>query len=91
MSKPWKLVIGRQPQKALRRLPRQVRQRIDEAILGLADDPHPDGCRPVKTAARGAYRVRVGDYRVIYIVLDDEQMVIVARIARRGERTYKGL
>jgi len=91
MSKRWKLVIDRQPQKAMRRLPRPARQRIDEAILNLADDPRPPGCRPVKAAAKGTYRVRVGDYRVIYIVLDDEQVIIVVRIARRGESTYKGL
>lgn len=33
----------------------------------------------------------VGDYRVVYVVLDEEQMVIVARIARRGKDTYRGL
>ena len=60
-------------------------------IDALADDPRPPGGEPVKAATRGTYRVRVGDYRVIYTVLDDEQVVVVARVARRGEHTYKGL
>jgi mRNA-degrading endonuclease RelE of RelBE toxin-antitoxin system len=39
----------------------------------------------------GMVRLRVGDYRVIYLVLDDERVVIVARVARRNEGTYRGL
>jgi mRNA-degrading endonuclease RelE of RelBE toxin-antitoxin system len=35
--------------------------------------------------------LRAGDYRVIYLVLDDEQVVVVARVARRNESTYRGL
>ncbi len=43
------------------------------------------------TQGNVSYTGRVGDYRVIYTVLDDEQVIVVVRIARRGERTYKGL
>ena len=39
----------------------------------------------------GMYRLRVGDYQVTYLVLDDEQVVIVARVARRNEGTYRRL
>ncbi len=42
-------------------------------------------------AGKGAYRVRVGDYRVIYAVLDDERVVIIAQVTRRSESTYQGL
>jgi mRNA interferase RelE/StbE len=73
------------------RLPRQDQARILAAIKALAGDPRPVGCSPVKTAERGTYRVRVGDYRVIYVVLDDEQVIVVARVARRSEGTYRGL
>ncbi len=93
MSEPqykWKVVLDRQPVKAMRRLPQVARQRIDEVLVGLGRDPRPVGCRPVRSV-ENTYRVRVGDYRVIYVVLDDEQVVIVVRVARRGEHTYKGL
>lgn len=94
MSEPcqqWRIVIDRQPKKEIRRFPRIARQRIDAAILALAKDPRPAGCKPVKEAEKGTYRVRVGDYRVIYVVLDDERVVIVVRVGRRSERTYKRL
>jgi mRNA interferase RelE/StbE len=87
----WRIVIDRQPQKEMRRLPSGLRQRIDRAILALSEDPRPAGCNPVKDAPRGTYRVRVGAYRVIYTVLDAEGVVIVARVRKRDESTYRGL
>jgi hypothetical protein len=46
----WTIVIDLQPQKEMRRLPSDLRQRIDKAILALAEDPKPAGCKPVKDA-----------------------------------------
>ncbi len=61
------------------------------AIKQLVNEPRPESCLPVKNAPPGTYRVRVGDYRVIYTVLDDEQVIVVARVARQGEGTYRRL
>jgi len=85
------IVIHREPQKVLRRLPGDSRQRVDRAILALAEDPRPAGCRPVKDAPRGTYRVRVGTYRVIYTVLDADRVIVVARVRKRDESIYRGL
>ena len=74
-----------------RRLPSGPRQRIDKAILALAEDPRPAGCKPMKDALRGTYRVRVGTYRMIHTVLDAEGVVVVARVRKRDESTYRGL
>ena len=49
----------------------------------LADEPRPAGI--VKLAGRDDYRIRVGDYRIVYAVDDAEHVVIVARIAQRRE------
>lgn len=87
----WTIVIDRQPQREMRRLPSDLRQRIDGAILALAEDPRPVDCKPVKDAPQGTYRVRVGAYRVIYTVLDSEQVIVVARVRKRDESTYRGL
>lgn len=65
-----------------RRLHGSLRERIRSAIDGVAMDPRPAGM--VKLAGRDDYRVRVGDYRVVYAV-DDELVVLVARIAHRRE------
>ena len=60
-----------------------LRDRIRSVIDGLAMDPRPTGV--VKLAGRDDYRIRVGDYRVVYAVDDDERMVLVARVAHRRE------
>ena len=87
----YHLEIERQPLKEIARLPWQDQERIEAAIDGLADDPRPKGCQPVKATDPGTYRLRVGDYRIIYLVRDADQVVIVARVARRREDTYRGL
>jgi mRNA interferase RelE/StbE len=60
-----------------------LRDRINGAIDGLADDPRPEGA--VKLAGRNDFRIRVGDYRIVYAIDDDERLVIIARIAHRRE------
>lgn len=73
------------------RLPRRDQARIIVVLKSLAEDPRRPGCRPVKDAPEGTCRVRVGSYRVIYTVVDADEVVIVARVAKRDETTYRGL
>ena len=61
--------------RALRKLDPQIRQRIQGAIALLAQDPRPPGARPLR--GREGLRVRVGDYRIIYTVVDDVLLVVV--------------
>jgi mRNA interferase RelE/StbE len=87
----YQIEISKRARKRLARLPRRDQARVLVAVKALAKNPRPTGCRPVKAAGKGAYRVRVGDYRIIYAVLDDERVVIIARVARRSESTYQDL
>ena len=87
----YRIKVGRRVQKTMARLPRKDQARIIVALKNLAQDPRPPGCRPVKAAPKGTYRVRVGSFRVIYTILDADQVVVVARVARRDESTYRGL
>jgi len=89
MRVTYDLLIKRRAQKEIARLPWQEQDRIEAAIDNLTDDPRPRGCQQVKEAEGGTYRLRVGDYRIIYLVIDDDQMIIVVRVARRREDTYK--
>ena len=87
----YQLEISQRVRKAMVRFPRQDQARILVALRQLAEDPRPAGCRLVRTAPKGTYRVRVGDYRLVYAVLDDGQVIVVARVVRRSESTYRDL
>ena len=68
----------------LRKLDRPVRARLVVAIEGLADDPRPAGATKL-VGEQTAWRIRVGDYRVIYDVLDEALVVTVVRAGHRRE------
>lgn len=67
----------------LEKLPAADRQRILEAILALGDDPYPAGS--TKLRGRDGRRIRVGDYRALYLVDEGQQEVTVLRVAHRRE------
>jgi mRNA interferase RelE/StbE len=75
--------MHREAAKAYRRLQKPVKDRVRAAIDALADDPRPPGA--VKLAGRDDYRVRVGDYRLVYAIDDSDRVVLVARIAHRRD------
>lgn len=70
----------------LKRFPQDLREALFERIAALADDPHPPGVEKV-AGVDHAYRIRVGDYRIAYLVLKGET-VLVAKIGHRSE-VYK--
>lgn len=80
----YKVDIARRAVKALARLPRRDQQRIRAAIDLLADEPRPPGCVALKGETR-AYRVRVGDYRIVYEVYDDRLVVLVISVGHRRD------
>lgn len=75
---------GRRVEREIERLPRP--DRVIAAIQSLAKTPRPYG---IKQLGPDVYRLRVGNYRVIYQVLDDECLVLIGRVCRRSERTYR--
>jgi len=87
----YRVEVSRRAQKAIAGPPRKDQARLLVVLKNLAEDPRPSGCRPIKDAPKGTYRVRVGSYRVIYTVVDADQVVVVARVAKRDESTYRGL
>lgn len=70
-------------QKQLSKLPNSVATRIEEKILELEQDPRPPGCK--KLRGRDAWRIRIGDYRVIYEINDGRLIVTVITIGHRRE------
>jgi mRNA interferase RelE/StbE len=70
------------------RLDRPVKVRIQKELDRLATDPLHGGTKPLKDF--DGRRARVGDYRIVYRVIDDEIVVLVLRIAHRRE-VYRSL
>lgn len=70
-------------ERELDRVPIAVARRIWQKLLSLEREPRPRGT--AKLEGVEGYRIRVGDYRITYLVDDDERVVDVARIAHRRE------
>ncbi len=76
--------------KDLAALPRDVLLRVDAALLGLAHGPRPRGVVKLKGAKGDRWRVRVGDYRILYAIDDRRRLVEIARVLHRRE-AYRSL
>ncbi len=85
----WRLELTTAAQRALDRLPPRARAKILFKLWELKKDPRPPGSQ--KLAGTSYRRVRQGDWRMIYQIDDAAGLVVVARVARRNERTYDGL
>ncbi len=79
----YELTIEKAAQRSLARVPQPYQDRMIEAIGGLADAPRPTGAK--KLAGRMAWRIRVGDYRVIYEVDDDSHKILVVSAGNRRD------
>jgi len=79
----YALTILKRAQKELASLPKEDYQRVRDAIIKLADTPRPDGT--LKMTGRPAWRIRVGDYRVIYEIDDDKAVISVIHIGHRSD------
>jgi mRNA interferase RelE/StbE len=79
----YRVRIEKQASKALEKIDGVTRKRIIEVIRSLADNPRPPGSKKMKN--RAGWRVRIGDYRVIYGVNDERSIVSVAKIGHRRE------
>jgi mRNA interferase RelE/StbE len=82
----YQLNIKRSFEKDLRRLPDHVVERVFKKLDGLVDDPYPAGVDKIEGSER-SYRVRIGDYRVVYAV-DDSTKIITLFYARHRKDVY---
>jgi mRNA interferase RelE/StbE len=80
----YEVVVPKSVTKQIRHLPVQVRGRVLEKVATLAAEPRPAACRKL-VAEDDLYRLRVGDYRIVYFVDDSSQRVVISRVAHRRE------
>lgn len=79
----YSIEISTSAAKTLAKLEKAHRLRIAGAIELLSVDPRPPGAKMLRGGERGRWRVRVGDYRVVYAIEDDRLLVLVLRVAHR--------
>jgi mRNA interferase RelE/StbE len=84
----YRIELRRKAQHSLDKLPKGDFTAIIEAIKNLADLPRPKGVEKIKSA--GLWRIRYGDYRIVYSIDDDNKTVIILRIGHRRE-IYRSL
>ena len=80
----YRVFLERAAEMDLRRLSPDVHDRIIEAIRGLAGNPRPPGCRKL-VGTTNDWRLRVGDYRIVYEIADAIRVVRVNRVRHRRE------
>jgi len=88
-SEKYRVIVPKSVARDLKKLPRGDIARLFGALESLASDPRPPGCVKLKTKDLGEYRVRVGSYRILYDIDDDELAVAIIAVKRRAEDTYK--
>lgn len=80
----YRVLLERGAEKDLSRLSPEIHDRLIAAIQALASDPRPPGCRKL-AGSKSDWRIRVGDYRVVYEITDAIRVVRVNRVRHRRE------
>jgi mRNA interferase RelE/StbE len=79
----YEVFILRRAQKELAALPKTDYERMRDAVMALAENPRPAGCK--KLTGREGWRIRSGDYRAIYEIDDAQKRVTVLHIGNRRD------
>ena len=84
MTALYRIELTRDALRALAKLDKPVRRRIQGAIDKLADDPRPAGMIALR-GIPGAYRIRVGDCRIVYTMHNARLLIVVIDIGHRRD------
>ncbi|WP_367281899.1 type II toxin-antitoxin system RelE family toxin [Tunicatimonas pelagia] len=80
----YQIKVKKKVKKTLRQIPLRDVEAIRDKVRMLADNPRPDGCKKL-VKSDNLYRVRSGNYRVVYAIQDDILVIIVIRISHRKD------
>ena len=83
MTGSYSLVVKTSAERELRALPKEDRRRIVARARGLAHNPRPPGNE--KLSGQERYRIRQGDYRIVYAINDEARIVEIVKIGHRRE------
>jgi len=80
----YKVELSNSAEKALFKIPKKMLTKVTSALEGLAYNPRPQGCKKL-SGYEDVYRIRIGDYRVIYEIHDEIILVKVLKIGHRRD------
>lgn len=86
----FEILVEKRVAKYLQKLDRHLRIPLEAAISSLADEPRPPKSRELEGYSDGRRKLRVGDYRILYLVKDVQVQVLIIRVGHRQD-VYKGL
>lgn len=69
----------------LKALHREIVKRLDRHIAELSSNPRPPGCKKLRSKTLEGWRVRVGDYRILYQIDDQNKRVLIYRVGHRRD------
>jgi mRNA interferase RelE/StbE len=84
----YRVEISPAAQRNLKKLQREIVELLSPIIMSLADNPLPTGVRKI-SGEKYAYRLKVRSYRIIYDFYDEKNLVLILKVDRRNESTYK--
>lgn len=85
----YRVELTKSARRDLDSLPLEIFRRVDPRIRALASDPRPHGVQKMEGGV-GLYRIRVGDYRIVYQIHDKILVVLIVKIGDRRE-VYRGM
>ncbi|HXW15084.1 MAG TPA: type II toxin-antitoxin system RelE/ParE family toxin [Terriglobia bacterium] len=87
---PWTIRVADDAQSFIESLPEKARRQVWRSVSQLEEDPFRGDVQPLKGKEwKGYYRKRVGDYRIIFFLHDEQRIIDVAWVLRRSEKTYR--
>lgn len=82
----YKVIFGKKYLKDLEKIPKVFRAQIHEKVSSLSENPRPDGSTKLQGSRKiPLYRIRYGDYRIVYTIQDGELLVLVIELGHRKD------
>ncbi len=82
MKTNYQILFNKKYLKELKRVPKSDRLKIKEKVIGLAENPRPQGCKKLQ-GIHSKYRIRCGDYRIVYTIEDHKLFIHVIDVGHR--------
>lgn len=81
----YKVEFAPRTEKQLLKIPKNIRELIFDRIEKLTTNPRPENIEPLQGSESGLFRIRQGDYRIVYSIHDQKLLVLIVRVVHRKE------